>query len=173
MSETVNVTRRGEVAVITFDNPPVNALSRQVQEGIQSSLRAAAEDPEVRALVIIGGGRSFSAGADIGEIEKVTSGQRPVEGLLPLGFLLTVEDCPKPVVMAIRGAALGGGLELAMAGHYRVSEPAAELGQSEVKLGLIPGAAGTQRLPRLAGVAKAVEMCAFGEPVTAREALAP
>jgi len=94
MSETVNVTRRGEVAVITFDNPPVNALSRQVQEGIQSSLRAAAEDPEVRALVIIGGGRSFSAGADIGEIEKVTSGQRPVEGLLPLGFLLTVEDCP-------------------------------------------------------------------------------
>ena len=85
--------------------------------------------------------------------------------------LYAIEDCAKPVVMAIHGTALGGGLELAMAGHYRVATPDAQVGQPEVKIGLIPGAGGTQRLPRLAGVAKAAEMCAFGEPISARDAL--
>ena len=100
----------------------------------------------------------------------MTSGEKPRLTLLP--SLLAIEDSPKPVVMAIHGKAFGGGLEVAMAGHYRVIAPSAQVGQPEVKLGIIPGAGGTQRLPRLAGVAKAVEMCAFGEPITAREALA-
>src|SRR6266487_4842302 len=99
----------------------------------------------------------------------MTAGKSRGPGLLPL--LLKIEDCRKPVVMAIPGTAFGGGLELAMAGHYRVAAPSAQVGQPEVKLGLIPGAAGTQRLPRLAGVAKAVEMCAEGNPIKAQDAL--
>ena len=120
--------------------------------------------------MLIGGGRTFVAGADIKEFGKMTSGKTERgAGLLPL--LLKIEDSAKPVVMAIHGTALGGGLEFAMAGHYRVAAPGAQVGQPEVKLGIIPGAAGTQRLPRLAGVAKAVEMCAEGNPVKAEDAL--
>ena len=119
--------------------------------------------------MIIGAGQTFIAGADIREFAKIVSGERPRISLYP--FLRAIEDCPKPVVMAIHGAAFGGGLETAMAGHYRVIAPDAQVGQPEVKLGLIPGAGGTQRLPRLAGVAKAVEMCAGGQPVQAREAV--
>src|SRR5215831_12126955 len=168
MNELVTLSRDGDVAVITIDNPPVNALSPGVPEGIRTSLADAAADPEVSAIVVIGGGRTFIAGADIREFGKIVRGERPRLTLLPL--LLEIEDCPKPVVMAIHGTAFGGGLEVAMAGHYRVIAPDAQVGQPEVKLGIIPGAAGTQRLPRLAGVAKAVEMCAFGEPVAARAA---
>src|SRR5215472_2382030 len=170
MSELVSTTRHGDVAVITISNPPVNALGPGVPEGIRSSIAAAAADPGVFAIVVIGGGRTFIAGADIREFGKVVSGEKPRRSLLPL--LLEIEDCPKPVVMAIHGTAFGGGLEVAMAGHYRVIAPAAQVVQPEVKLGIIPGAAGTQRLPRLAGVAKAVEMCAFGEPVGAVDASA-
>ena len=170
MSELVNFTRQGDIGIITINNPPVNALSPGVPEGLGSGIEQAAADPEVKAVVIIGGGRTFIAGADIKEFGKITSGEKPRFTLTPL--LLKIEDCPKPVVMAIHGTAFGGGLEVAMAGHYRVAAPAAQVGQPEVKLGIIPGAAGTQRLPRLAGVAKAVEMCAFGEPIDARAALA-
>jgi len=166
----VELTRDRDVAVITIDNPPVNALSPGVPEGIRVSIEAAAHDPQVRAVVIIGAGTTFIAGADIREFEKMTSGEKARGTLLPI--LLAIEDSPKPVVMAIHGQAFGGGLEVAMAGHYRVLAPLAQVGQPEVKLGLIPGAGGSQRLPRLAGVAKAVEMCAFGEPVRAQEALA-
>ncbi len=125
--------------------------------------------PAVKATVVIGAGRTFVAGADIKEFGKMTAGG-PRRSLLPL--LLHIEDSAKPVVMAIHGQAFGGGLELAMAGHYRVASPTAQVGQPEVNLGIIPGAAGTQRLPRLVGVAKAVEMCAGGKPVSAREAAA-
>src|SRR6202007_1325976 len=108
----------------------------------------------------------FVAGADIKEFGKITSGQATRgEGFKPP--FMRVENCRKPLVMAIHGTAFGGGLELAMAGHYRVAAPGAQVGQPEVKLGIIPGAAGTQRLPRLAGVPKAVEMCAQGNPVKA------
>jgi 3-hydroxyacyl-CoA dehydrogenase len=138
-----------------------------VPEGIWAAIDAMNGDPAVKAAVVIGGGRTFVAGADIKEFGKMTSGGRRTS-LLPL--LLHIEDSGKPVVMAIHGTAFGGGLELAMAGHYRVASPTAQLGQPEVKLGIIPGAGGTQRLPRLAGVAKAVEMCAEGKPVSAREA---
>src|SRR5438876_4950622 len=169
MNELVKFTRQGEVGVITIDNPPVNALSPGVPEGIAAAIDAAAADPDIRAVVVIGAGRTFIAGADIREFGKITSGHRPRLTLLPQ--LLRIEDCPKPVVMAIHGTAFGGGLEVAMAGHYRLAVPSAQVGQPEVKLGIIPGAGGTQRLPRLAGVAKAVEMCAGGEPIPAAQAL--
>jgi 3-hydroxyacyl-CoA dehydrogenase len=170
MNSLAGLTRDRDVAIVTIDNPPVNALSPGVPEGIQASIEAAAKDPQVRAVVIIGAGSTFIAGADIREFEKMTSGEKPRGTLLP--FLLAIEDSPNPIVMAIHGHAFGGGLEVAMAGHYRVLAPSAQVGQPEVKLGLIPGAGGSQRLPRLAGVARAVEMCAFGEPVRAQEALA-
>jgi len=170
MSELVSLSHEGDVAVVTIANPPVNALSPGVPESIRRAIAAAANDPAVAAIIVIGAGRTFIAGADIREFGKVVSGEKPRLTLLPL--LLEIEDCPKPVVMAIHGTAFGGGMEVALAGHYRVLAASAQVGQPEVKLGIIPGAAGTQRLPRLAGVAKAVEMCAFGEPVGAQEALA-
>jgi len=169
MTNLVSISKDNDVAVITIDNPPVNALSPGVPEGIAAAIDAVNSDPAVKAAVVIGAGRTFVAGADIKEFGKMTSGG-PRRSLLPL--LLHIEDSGKPVVMAIHGTAFGGGLELAMAGHYRVASPTAQVGQPEVKLGIIPGAGGTQRLPRLVGVAKAVEMCAEGKPVSVREAAA-
>jgi 3-hydroxyacyl-CoA dehydrogenase len=169
MNDLVSQAREGEIAIITINNPPVNALSPGVPEGIAAAIAEVCEDESIKGVVLIGGGRTFIAGADIKEFGKVTSGEKGRGSLLPL--LLAIEDCPKPTLAAIHGTAFGGGLEVAMAFHYRVAAPNAQVGQPEVKLGIIPGAAGTQRLPRLAGVAKAVEMCAFGEPVKASEAL--
>jgi 3-hydroxyacyl-CoA dehydrogenase len=169
MPDLVRLSQHGDVAVITIDNPPVNALSPGVPEGIEAALKQAVADPQTRAIVIIGAGSTFIAGADIREFGKIVAGERPKLTLLP--FLLAIEDSAKPVVMAIHGQALGGGLEVAMAGHYRVLASKAQAGQPEVKLGVIPGAGGTQRLPRLAGVAKALEMCAEGNPIKAQEAL--
>jgi len=163
-------TKTENIAVITINNPPVNALSPGVPEGIAAAIDQVNQDDDVIAAVVIGGGRTFVAGADIKEFTKMTAGKGKFgPGLLPL--LLKIENCSKPIVMAIHGTAFGGGLELAMSGHYRVAAPTAQVGQPEVKLGLIPGAGGTQRLPRLAGVAKAVEMCTAGNPVKAQEAL--
>jgi 3-hydroxyacyl-CoA dehydrogenase len=164
----VNLERDHDVAVITIDNPPVNALSPGVPEALTAAITQANADPSVRAIVVIGAGRTFIAGADVNEFQKPTAAAY-VASLR--ASLLTIEDSTKPVVMAIHGSALGGGLETAMAGHYRVIAPSAQVGQPEVKLGLIPGAGGTIRLPRLAGVAKAVEMCGFGAPIKAQEAL--
>ena len=169
MNPLVRYEREQDVAVVTIDNPPVNALSPGVPEGLKAAIEQANADVEVRAIVVIGGGRTFIAGADVNEFGKPGSGQYLAS---LVDAVRAVEDSAKPVVMAIHGSALGGGLETAMAGHYRVIAPSAQVGQPEVKLGLIPGAGGTQRLPRLAGVAKAVEMCAFGAPVKAQEALA-
>jgi len=169
VSKLVKITKDNDVAIITIDNPPVNALGPGVPEGIGAAIEEINGDSSVKAAVVIGGGRTFVAGADIKEFGKMTSGG-PRRSLLPL--LLHIEDSTKPIVMAIHGNAFGGGLELAMAGHYRVASPTAQVGQPEVKLGIIPGAAGTQRLPRLVGVARALEMCAEGKPVPAREAAA-
>ena len=152
MSELVNYARQGDIGVITINNPPVNALSPGVPEGIMASIDAAEKDPEVKAVVLIGGGRTFIAGADIKEFGKVTSGEKPRISFNAV--LEKVENSTKPVVMAIHGTAFGGGLETAMAGHYRVAVASAQVGQPEVKLGIIPGAGGTQRLPRLAGVSE-------------------
>src|SRR6202050_3291889 len=170
MTDLVQLTKDNDIAIITVNNPPVNALSPGVPEGISEALDRIAQDASVKAAVLIGGGRTFVAGADIKEFGKMTSsGKSRGAGLTP--FLLKMEDSTKPVIVAIHGTAFGGGLELAMAGHYRVAVASAQVGQPEVKLGVIPGAAGTQRLPRLAGIAKAVEMCAFGEPIDAKTAL--
>jgi 3-hydroxyacyl-CoA dehydrogenase len=170
MSDLVSTSKDGDIGIITINNPPVNALSPGVPEGIQAGVEAFQKDDTVCAIVLIGGGRTFIAGADIKEFGKMTSGQKSRDvGLHP--FLNAIEDCPKPVVCAIHGTAFGGGLETAMACHYRVAVASAQVGQPEVKLGLIPGAGGTQRLPRLAGVVKAAEMCASGEPIRAAEAL--
>jgi len=169
MGDLVQFTKSGNIAVITINNPPVNALSPGVPEGIAEAIGKLEADPSLKAAVLIGGGNTFIAGADIKEFGKITSGQpRGGEGHLPL--LLKIENCSKPLVIAIHGTALGGGLEIAMSGHYRVAVRSAKVGQPEVKLGIIPGAAGTQRLPRLAGVAKAIAMCTEGNPISAEQA---
>src|SRR5215831_8017816 len=170
MSELVRLSVTDSVAVITIDNPPVNALSPGVPEGISAAIQKAERDPSVLAVVIIGAGRTFIAGADIKQLEEHAHGRG--SGAPNLHDLLKqIEDCPKPVVMAMHGTALGGGLELAMAGHYRVASPDAQVGQPEVNLGIIPGAEGSQRLPRLVGVEAALEMFVSGKAIRAPEAV--
>jgi len=168
MTDLTILSKSANIGVIAVNNPPVNALGPGVPESIQAGLDAHLADPDVEAIVLIGGGRTFIAGADIKEFGKVVAGQSKGHNLLPL--MLAMEDSPKPVIVAIHGTALGGGLEVAMGGHYRVAIPSAKVGQPEIKIGLIPGAAGTQRLPRIAGVELAARMCAFGEPISATEA---
>jgi 3-hydroxyacyl-CoA dehydrogenase len=171
MSDLVRLTKEGKVGVITIDNPPVNALGPGVPDGIISAVAECSSDPAIKAIVLTGAGKIFCGGADINEFGKLTSGKKPLEAILdPL--LYALEDCSKPVVCAIHGTAFGGGLETAMACHYRVAVAGAQVGQPEVKIGLIPGAGGTQRLPRLAGVPKALEMCAGGDSISAADALA-
>jgi len=170
MNDLVQLSHADGIAVITINNPPVNALSSAVASGIAAAVTQIDKDDGVQAVVFIGGGRTFVAGADIKEFGERVSGKIICrESLKPL--LMRIEDLRKPVVMALHGTAFGGGLELAMAGHYRIALRGAQVGQPEVKLGIIPGAGGTQRLPRLAGVAKTVEMCALGAPVSAEDAL--
>ncbi|HTA41099.1 MAG TPA: 3-hydroxyacyl-CoA dehydrogenase NAD-binding domain-containing protein [Bryobacteraceae bacterium] len=170
MPQPITLVNHGSVAVITIDNPPVNALSPGIPEAIGSSLASAQKDPAVGAIVIIGGGRTFVAGADINEFARnIAAGKPAGPDLHPL--LTAIEDSPKPVVIAIHGAALGGGLELAMAAHYRIATPDAQAGLPEANLGIVPGAEGTQRLPRLVGVAKAAEMLVSGQIIKAPSAL--
>ena len=159
------------VAVLLVNNPPVNALNSSVAKGIEEAIGAAQDDASVRAIVLMGAGKTFVAGADIKELEDLAWGRGP--GAPNLHRLLAkIEDSSKPVFMAIHGTALGGGLELAMAGHYRLATRDAAVGQPEVNLGIIPGAEGTQRLPRLTGIEKAIEICVSGKPLTAQDALA-
>jgi len=161
---------QNEMVVIKVDNPPVNALGPGVPEGIEDAIKAAEANGAVQAIVLMGAGGTFVAGADIKQLEDLAWGRGP--GAPNIHELLRkIEDCTKPVIMAIHGTALGGGLELAMAGHFRIAVRTARLGQPEVNLGIIPGAEGTQRLPRLAGVEKAIEMCVTGKLLTASEAL--
>src|SRR5262245_6125599 len=169
MPNRISVSLDGPIAVVQIDNPPVNALSRDVRDQLQSTLERLAADRAIRAVVVIGAGRTFVAGADIKELEETAwnpSAEPP--DLHPL--LAGVEGSRVPVVMAIHGSALGGGLELAMAGHYRVAVPDARLGLPEVNLGIIPGGEGTARLPRLVGVGHALGMCVSGQPVGGAEA---
>ncbi len=167
MAELVRYERRGTVAVILLDNPPVNALGGPVREALVRCLAQGAGDPDVEVLLLAGAGRCFSGGADIREF-----GRLPKPGVPGLPEIVDkVEDCPKPVVAAIHGAAVGGGLELALGCHYRIGMPSARLGLPEVKLGLIPGAGGTQRLPRLIGVEPALKIILSGEQLPAERAL--
>ena len=170
MNDLVLISRDGDVGILTVNNPPVNALSPGVPQGIASGVEQFEQDDAVKAIVLIGSGRTFIAGADIREFGKMTASGEGRRGPGFNAILDRIEKSSKPVVAAIHGTALGGGLETAMACHYRVAIPTALVGQPEVKLGIIPGAAGTQRLPRLAGVARAVEMCAGGDPISATDA---
>lgn len=163
---------RDGAAVITVDNPPVNALGPGTAEAIEEAVARAAADPEANAVVLTGAGTTFIAGADIRIFAGITSREASIARSRAVhARLRRIEDCPKPLVAAIHGTALGGGLEVAMACHYRVASPDARVGQPEVTLGIIPGAGGTQRLPRLAGVATALHMCTLGQHMAASRAL--
>lgn len=164
MPEVVSYALDGDVAVITVDNPPVNALSLPVRQGLARCFERFAGDAGARAAVLICDGRTFIAGADITEFDK------PIEEPWLPKVVHYIEDLPKPVVAAIHGTALGGGLETAMACHYRVAAPTAQVGLPEVSLGLLPGATGTQRLPRLAGVQAALDAMISGRPMPAKAA---
>jgi len=153
------------VARITIDNPPVNALGLSVRKGLTAGIKAAAADDSVKAVVIIGAGRTFPAGADIREF-----GTPPVAPMLP-EICQQIEDMKKPVIAALHGTALGGGCEIALAAHYRISDAKARLGLPEVTLGLLPGAGGTQRMPRLTGAEAALDMMLSGRPIGAAKAL--
>jgi 3-hydroxyacyl-CoA dehydrogenase len=166
INASVDLRRDGEIAVVTVDNPPVNALKHDVRAGLVEGLRQAGDDDAVEAVVIACAGRTFFAGADITEFGKPP--QAP--GLHDV--IAAIEAMQKPVVAALHGTALGGGFELALACHYRVAIASARVGLPEVKLGLLPGAGGTQRLPRLIGPEKALKMIVTGEPIGAPEALA-
>jgi 3-hydroxyacyl-CoA dehydrogenase len=161
------------VAVLTIDNPPVNALAPGVWEAIDDAVARAGSDPEADAIVLMGAGATFIAGADINVFKTLKTREDSLARSAHTHALLKrLEDCPKPLVAAIHGHALGGGLEVAMACHYRVAVKDASVGQPEVSLGIIPGAGGTQRLPRLAGVVLALEMCTGGKPVATSTARA-
>jgi 3-hydroxyacyl-CoA dehydrogenase len=164
MCNPVTLTRHGNCGLITLFSPPVNALSQAVRSGLVAALDAALEDPQVAWILLQSGGRCFSAGADIKEF-----GKPPQSPVLP-EVIDAIERSPKPVVAWLHGVSLGGGLELAMACHYRLAAPDARFGLPEVKLGLIPGAGGTQRLPRLIGLEAALEMILSGEPIGTRQA---
>jgi 3-hydroxyacyl-CoA dehydrogenase len=164
LTTLVEMNRDGDVAVILVDNPPVNALSHGVRSGIYENLQAARDDPSIKAIVIGCKGRTFIAGADITEFGKPP--QSP--GLHEVLSLL--DEIHKPTVAAIHGTALGGGLEVALACHFRVATESAKLGLPEVKLGILPGAGGTQRLPRLIGAEEALKMIVSGDPIGAAKA---
>lgn len=166
MAEVVTFAKEGSVGVITVNNPPVNALSQAVRAGIKAGIAKGMAEADVSAMVIICDGRTFIAGADIREF-----GKPPMEPHLP-DVCQFIEDCPKPVVAAIHGTALGGGLEIPLSCHFRIAVATAKVGLPEVKLGLLPGAGGTQRLPRVAGVQAALEMITSGTPVAAAKAKA-
>ena len=162
----ISTRKHGDILIVTSNNPPVNALGHAVREGLVAAIGEADADDGVKAVLILCQGQTFFAGADISEFGTPKSFAPP---MLPQ-VVDIIENCTKPVVAAIHGTAFGGGLEVALASHYRVAVPSAKLGVPEVKLGLLPGAGGTQRLPRVAGVGKALEMAATGNPIGAKEA---
>ncbi len=165
INDVTTLEKEGGVAVLTLNSPPVNALSAPVREGINNGIKQAIDDPEVNAIVLICEGRTFIAGADITEFGKAPQGPSLFDAQA------MIENAPKPVIAAIHGTALGGGLEVALTCHYRVAVPSAKCGLPEVNLGLLPGAGGTQRLPRIVGAEKALEMVTSGTHVGAKKCL--
>ncbi|MCW3847779.1 3-hydroxyacyl-CoA dehydrogenase NAD-binding domain-containing protein [Sphingomonas sp. LB-2] len=166
MTSPITTARHGDVLVITSDNPPVNALGAAVRQGLQAGIQEAAGDDSIKAVIITCAGKTFFAGADITEFGKPMA-----EPGLPT-LVDQIEALDKPVIAAVHGTALGGGCEVALASHYRIAVPSAKFGLPEVKLGILPGAGGTQRLPRVAGVEFALELAAKGDPVSAKAAQA-
>src|SRR6185437_427734 len=166
INPVTELTREGDVSIVTLNSPPVNALSANVRDGLFEGFKQAIADPDSKAIVLICDGRTFIAGADISEF----GGQMKGASLFDVQDMM--EGSPKPVVAAIHGTALGGGLEVALCAHYRVAVPSEKCGLPEVNLGLLPGAGGTQRLPRIVGPEKALEMVTSGQHVPAKECLA-
>jgi 3-hydroxyacyl-CoA dehydrogenase len=166
VNRSVDLSMAGEIAIVTVDNPPVNALKHEVRAGLAEALRRARDDKNTKAVVLACAGRTFFAGADITEFGK------PPQAPSLHAVIAAIEAMPKPVVAALHGTALGGGFELALACHFRVAVGSARVGLPEVKLGLLPGAGGTQRLPRLVGPEKALKIIVTGDPITASEAAA-
>ena len=164
MSDAVLRSTEGRIGILTINNPPVNALAAAVRDGIKEGVEAFAQDPDIDAIVLIGGGRTFIAGADIREFGK------PPQGANLNDVIASLENCPKIVVAALHGTPLGGGLETALGAHYRVSLPSTRMGLPEVHLGLLPGAGGTQRLPRLTGAKYALDAILSGRHIPAPEA---
>ncbi len=158
---SANYEVRGDVAVITLNNPPVNGLGYDTRKAFAAGIERARDDAAIRAIVITGAGKAFSGGADIREFGSPKAVAEP--NLLSLIRLL--DDCPKPVVAALHSVCMGGGLELSLGAHYRVAAPGTNIALPEVKIGLVPGAGGTQRLPRVLGVETALNMIVSGEPV--------
>src|SRR5512136_1004395 len=168
--KTIKVELRQGAAILILNNPPVNQLSKPFVEEMKEALISAYGDNEVKAVILTGTEKNFIAGADITEIQQV----KDRDFILPLvmennRFLNSIEQGPKPVMAAINGNCLGGGLEIAMACHYRIAAQGVQIGQPEVQIGLIPGAGGTQRLPRLIGFADALQMITTGNPISAEE----
>ncbi len=167
MSEPARFERIDDVGVVTLDNPPVNALSLELRSAVRDAFAEGMDDPDVEAFVLTGGGRMFSAGADITEFASGRSNEPPtLRDLIDL-----IEDSPKPVVAAMHGNAMGGGLELPLACHGRVATEGTRVGLPEVNIGIVPGAGGTQRLPRIIGVQAALDIIVSGKPITAEKAL--
>jgi 3-hydroxyacyl-CoA dehydrogenase len=166
VSDLVTLRRDGNVGVVTVDNPPVNAIKTAVRVGLIAKLGEAKADPAIAAVVLACAGRTFMAGADISEFGK------PMQGPATVDVIAAVEQMGKPVVAALHGTPLGGGLEISLGCHFRLATPGTRLGQPEIKIGTIPGAGGTQRLPRLVGIEKAMAMILTGDPITAPDALA-
>jgi 3-hydroxyacyl-CoA dehydrogenase len=165
VNAVTDLTNERDIAVLTINSPPVNALSADVRNGLRDGVQKAAADPAVKAIIVICAGRTFIAGADISEFGKQTKGASLPE------LQNALEGSPKPVIAAMHGTTLGGGFEMALMCHYRVAVPSTKFGFPEIKLGLIPGAGGTQRLPRLSGVEAALEAILSGSPFSAQQAL--
>jgi len=163
--QSVSTHIEGDVLVVLVNNPPVNALSWHVRQGLKDGFEQGLADPAIKAIVLRCEGQTFIAGADITEFGK------PPQGPDFASVLNQMETASKPIIAAIHGTALGGGLETALCCHYRIAVPSAKLGVPEVKLGLLPGGGGTQRLPRVVGIEQAAVMCSLGEPISAKKAL--
>lgn len=169
----VRIAVEDRLAILTIDHPPANAFNRQVIEELSSAFDEVTANAEVKAIIITGAGQFFIAGADINEIYEVKDKPEEAEAFIRLGKKVVnkIEASEKPVIAAMNGRfALGGGLELAMACHIRLAEDGLRMGQPEINLGIIPGWGGTQRLPRIVGKGKALEMILSGDPITAQEA---
>jgi len=160
ITDVVSLEVEDGIGVLTVNNPPVNALGQAVRQGLQDGIRAAGANAAIEAVVIIAEGRTFPAGADITEF-----GKPPQEPSLP-DVCQSIEDCPKPVVAALHGTALGGGFEIALSSHYRIADAKARVGLPEINLGLLPGASGTQRMPRIAGAGPSLDMMLSGKPIS-------
>jgi len=168
----VKTTLEDRVAILTIDHPPVNALNLATMTEMSEAVDEVIANPEVKAVVITGAGQlAFVAGADINEFTEIKTAQQSVEAARRGQAVFTkIENAPKPFIAALNGVALGGGMELAMACHLRIIGDRAKMGQPEINLGIIPGWGGTQRLPRLVGKAKAIELILTGDQITAQEA---